>query len=139
MTPGLVVGSWVGADDPRIRFRTTELGQGSSTALPVTAAFFKQINKDPKYKAITDAKFGGVPASLQTRLQCDLYELNDGLVYNIQKSIFQRDSLIHADTTLKPPKETFLQTLYKRKLKLAAAQQRRDSIQAAQLLDGDPF
>lgn len=139
MTPKLVVGSWVGADDPRIRFRTTELGQGSSTALPVTAAFFKQINKDPQYKAITDAKFGNIPAPLQSRLQCDLYELNDGLVYNIQKSLFQRDSLIHADTTVKAPKETFLQTLYKRKLKLSAAQQRRDSIQAAQLLDGDPF
>jgi penicillin-binding protein 1A len=140
MTPGLVVGSWVGADDPRIRFRTTELGQGSSTALPITAAFFKQVNKDKQYKAITDAKFANVPQSLQERLHCDLYELNDGLIYDIQKSIFQRDSIIHADTTLKPPKETFLQTLYKRKLKLAAVQQRRDSIAAAaQLLDGDPF
>lgn len=140
MTPKLVIGTWVGADDPRIRFRTTELGQGSSTALPITAAFLKQVNKDTEFKSLSEAKFTNMPAPLQQRLHCDLYELNDGLVYDIQKSIFQRDSLIHADTTVKPPKETFLQTLYKRKLKIAAAQQRKDSIaHAAQLLEGDPF
>jgi penicillin-binding protein 1A len=60
-------------------------------------------------------------------------------VYSIQKSIFQRDSLIHADTTAKAPPETFLQTLYKRKLKIALAQQRRDSIaNAFEVLEGEP-
>lgn len=39
ITPNLVMGSWVGADDPRIRFRSTELGQGSNTALPITGYF----------------------------------------------------------------------------------------------------
>lgn len=128
MTPNLVIGTWVGADDPRIRFRRTDLGQGSSTALPITGVFMKQVNNDPKYKFISDAKFDPLPAAQQGRLDCDLYELSDNLILEIEKSIFQRDSLIQADTSVTPPPETFLQTIYNRKLKIKAAQQRRDSI-----------
>lgn len=127
-TPNLVVGTWVGADDPRIRFRRTDLGQGSATALPITGAFMKQINNDPKYKNITSAKFPALTAEMYKKLDCDLYELNDDLIYNIEQSIIKRDSTIAADTLAMPPPETFLQTLYKRKLKLAAAKQKRDSL-----------
>ncbi len=136
MTPNLVIGTWVGADDPRIRFRRTDLGQGSSTALPITAAFFKQVNKDESFKSITDAKFPKLTTDLQGRLDCDLYELSEDLIVEIEKSIFQRDSLIQADTSVKPP-ETFLQTIYKRKLKIRATQERKDSIASAlEILEG---
>jgi penicillin-binding protein 1A len=139
MTPELVVGTWVGADDPRVRFRTTELGQGSSTALPITGAFFKHVNRDPAFKSMKDAKFGPLPTSLHSSLDCDLYFLNNELIYDIQKSIFKRDSIIHADTSAIPPPETFLQTLYKRNLKIAAAQERRDSLaNALEVLEGEP-
>lgn len=127
-TPELVIGTWVGADDPRIRFRRTDLGQGSSTALPITAAFMKQVNTDPNYKALSSAKFPAPTSSIYQKLDCDLYELNDDLVYDIQQSIFKRDSTIAADTSVTAPPETFLQTLYKRKLKLSNAKQRRDSL-----------
>lgn len=131
MTPKLVIGTWVGADDPRIRFRRTDLGQGSSTALPITGVFLKQVNNDPTFKSITDAKFDQLPLTLQGKLDCDLYELSDDLILEIEKSIFQRDSLIQADTSVTAPPETFLQTIYKRKLKIKAAQQQRDSIASA--------
>jgi penicillin-binding protein 1A len=128
MTPHLVIGTWVGADDPRIRFRFTELGQGSSTALPITAAFLAQVNKDKKYKSITEAKFASLPPSMQQEMNCEVYYLNDSLVKKIERSIFQRDSIIHADTTAKAPPETFLQVLYKRKLRRVEAKQKRDSL-----------
>lgn len=131
MTPKLVIGTWVGADDPRIRFRRTDLGQGSSTALPITGVFLKQVNNDPTFKSITDAKFDQLPITLQGKLDCDLYELSEDLILEIEKSIFQRDSLIQADTSVTAPPETFLQTIYKRKLKIKAAQQQRDSIASA--------
>jgi|APTNR8051073442_1049403.scaffolds.fasta_scaffold00003_389 penicillin-binding protein 1A len=131
MTPKLVIGSWVGADDPRIRFRRTDLGQGSSTALPITGVFLKQVNSDPTFKSITDAKFDQLPLALQGKLDCDLYELSDDLILEIEKSIIQRDSLIQADTSVTVAPETFLQTIYKRKLKIKAAQQQRDSIASA--------
>lgn len=137
MTPNLVIGTWVGADDPRIRFRRTDLGQGSSTALPITAAFFKQVNRDETFKFITDAKFPKLTADLQGKLDCDLYELSDDLIIEIERSILQRDSTILADTSVAAPPETFLQTIYKRKLKIKASQERRDSIaNAVQIIVG---
>jgi penicillin-binding protein 1A len=131
ISPKLVIGTWVGADDPRIRFRRTDLGQGSSTALPITGVFLKQVNNDPTFKSITDAKFDQLSITLQGKLDCDLYELSEDLILEIEKSIFQRDSLIQADTSVTAPPETFLQTIYKRKLKIKAAQQQRDSIASA--------
>jgi penicillin-binding protein 1A len=72
--PKLVVGSWVGADDPRIRFRSTSLGQGSSTALPVVAKFMQQVNKDPQLKPISNAKFPKLSQQSQRELACALYK-----------------------------------------------------------------
>ena len=137
MTPNLVIGTWVGADDPRIRFRRTDLGQGSSTALPITGNFLKQINNDPNFKFISNAKFPALNSELQGKLDCDLYELSDDLIVDIELSIMKRDSIIQADTSVAPPPETFLQTIYKRKLKIKAAQERRDSLaNALQILEG---
>jgi len=121
MTPNLVVGSWVGADDPRIRFKYTELGQGSSTALPMVAYFLKRINQDTTFKKISQAKFKPLPSSLQMELDCDLYELSDELWEQIKHTVYKRDSLIQADTSVTPPNETFLEVLYKRKLKILKA------------------
>lgn len=134
-TPNLVIGSWVGADDPRIRFRSTLLGQGSSTALPITGYFLNQLNHDADFKAMTSERFPPLPADLRLKLDCDLYELSDDLWQEIAQSIFQRDSIINADTLAEPPKETFLQTLLKRKIKMMEAQQRRDSIAAQEQLE----
>ncbi|MEJ1240720.1 transglycosylase domain-containing protein [Chryseolinea sp. T2] len=121
MTPKLVIGTWVGADDPRIRFRLTELGQGSSTALPMAAFFLKQVNKDPEFKEISNAKFKPLPSQLSAELDCDLYELNADLMEQIRHTVEKRDSIIRADTTAKPPFETFLEVLYKRKMKIMRA------------------
>jgi penicillin-binding protein 1A len=123
MTPNLVIGTWVGADDPRIRFRSTLLGQGSNTALPMVAYFLKEVNKDEKYARISDAKFSPLPYSLRRNLNCDLYELNDNLWQQIEKTVYSRDSLKEVDSLAKLPPETFLQTLYKRKRKILLASQ----------------
>lgn len=128
ITPGLAIGSWVGADDPRIRFRRTDLGQGSSTALPITAIFLSQLNKDEKFKALTQAKFKPLPPVLQEELNCDLYHLNDSLIVRIEKSILKRDSIL-ADTSVAPPHEDYYMVLYKRMLKKRDAQRKRDSVE----------
>jgi penicillin-binding protein 1A len=121
ITPNLVMGSWVGADDPRIRFRYTELGQGSSTALPMVAHFLKRVNQDTTFKKISQAKFKPLPSDLQLELDCDLYELSYELWEQIKHTAYKRDSLIQADTSVTPPNETFLEVLYKRKLKIMKA------------------
>ncbi len=50
MSPGLVAGCWVGADDPGIHFRTITYGQGAYMALPIVGKFFNKIYQDPRYK-----------------------------------------------------------------------------------------
>ena len=137
MTPKLVMGAWVGADDPRIRFRNTELGQGASTALPITAYFMKQVNADKKFRTLSEAKFPAVPAALQKRLQCDLYEMDDMLKYEIEKMIDRRDSTIRADSTKTPPPESFLLVLYKRKMKILKTLQHLDSMKMIEIIEGN--
>ena len=70
VSPKLVVGVWVGADNPGIRFRSTSLGQGSSTALPVFAKFFENINTDSTYKDISEAKFPPPSQKVRVMLDC---------------------------------------------------------------------
>lgn len=121
MTPTLVMGAWVGADDPRIRFRSTYLGQGSNTALPVVAYFMDRINRDSTFRKLVDAKFPALPYALRRRLNCDLYELDEDLLRDIERSVWERDSIIQADTLSAPPPETFLQMLYRRKMRITLA------------------
>jgi penicillin-binding protein 1A len=70
ITPRLVIGSWVGADDPRLHFRSTTLGQGSATALPITAMFLQQVNQDKTLRDISRARFPALPAKLLAELDC---------------------------------------------------------------------
>jgi penicillin-binding protein 1A len=123
MTPNLVIGTWVGADDPRIRFRSTMLGQGSNTALPMVAYFLRDVNKDKKYSDLSEARFKPLPMALRRNMDCDLYEINDDLWQQIEKTVYSRDSLMQVDSLAKVPPETFLQTLYKRKRRIILASQ----------------
>ncbi len=72
--PKLIIGSWVGSDDPRIRFRSTSLGQGASTALPIVAKLLQLTNADKKLESITQAKFPTPSENLSNRLSCELYK-----------------------------------------------------------------
>jgi penicillin-binding protein 1A len=133
ITPKLVVGTWVGADDPRIRFRSTELGQGSSTALPMFAYFMREVNADPAFKDIADAKFPTISSEWYEKLDCDLYQLDSALIVRIQKEMALKDSIesTNQDTLATPRKESFLEFLYRRKLKIQLRNALQDSIQKA--------
>jgi penicillin-binding protein 1A len=52
ITPNLVAGCWVGADDPRVHFRTTTYGQGAYMALPIVGKFFYKTYHDKKYASL---------------------------------------------------------------------------------------
>lgn len=49
-TPNLVSGCWVGAEDRQVRFRSTALGQGANTALPIVALYLEKAYKYNKFK-----------------------------------------------------------------------------------------
>jgi penicillin-binding protein 1A len=52
--PNLVTGCWVGAEDRQVRFRSTNLGQGANTALPITGLFLKKLQDDKTIKLNRD-------------------------------------------------------------------------------------
>jgi penicillin-binding protein 1A len=74
ITPKLVVGAWVGGDDPSIRFRTTSLGQGARTALPLVGEFLKLARKDKSLDSVSNARFAALPERLQAKIDCDFYK-----------------------------------------------------------------
>lgn len=71
ITPELVTVSWVGTDDPRIGFRTTSIGQGANSALPVFALFLQQLNQDPDFNEITRAKFSPPSGEVVALMNCE--------------------------------------------------------------------
>ena len=70
ITPNLVMISWVGADHPQFRFRSTALGQGANTALPITALFLKSVNSDDELSYISKAKFSSLSYDLTEAMDC---------------------------------------------------------------------
>ena len=48
----LVVGAWVGGDDRSIHFRTTDMGEGAKTALPLVGTFLQKVYADPKFRSM---------------------------------------------------------------------------------------
>lgn len=57
ISPNLVTGCWVGADDPRVHFRTTTYGQGAYMSLPIVGKFFSKTYKDQRYAHLKTAQF----------------------------------------------------------------------------------
>jgi penicillin-binding protein 1A len=86
ITPKLVIGTWVGADDPRLHFKSTTLGQGSATALPIAAFFLQKVNQDKALADISRAKFPSLPPELEDELDCKTFKSD----LNIFERIFKK-------------------------------------------------
>jgi len=55
LTPDLVTGVWVGAEDMNVRFANTAFGQGANTGLPIFGYFMKKNYQDPSINlSVTD-------------------------------------------------------------------------------------
>ncbi len=50
VSPHLVVGSWVGAEERCVHFRTSALGEGGKTALPMFGLFMEKVINNPNYE-----------------------------------------------------------------------------------------
>ncbi|NLO02967.1 MAG: penicillin-binding protein [Bacteroidales bacterium] len=73
MTPSLVTGCWVGAEDPGIHFRSITYGQGAYTALPVVGKFFHKLYSDPRYKNLQNHHFPEMDPELIAGLDIPAY------------------------------------------------------------------
>ncbi len=86
ITPKLVIGTWVGADDPRLHFKSTSLGQGAATALPITAYFLQQVNSDKTLRDLSTARFPALSQELLDEMDCKTFKSD----LNIFQRIFKK-------------------------------------------------
>lgn len=76
ITPDLVSGTWTGAEDRMVHFRSTNLGEGANTALPIWALYMKKVYADPRLK-ISMGDFEAPPGGLSVVVDCDQYKKNN--------------------------------------------------------------
>ena len=74
ITPNLVTGCWVGADDPRVHFRTTTYGQGAYMALPIVGKFFHKTYLDSKFTYLKNSSFPEPEPDLLAMLNVPTYK-----------------------------------------------------------------
>ena len=77
ITPQLVAGVWTGCEDRDIHFRSTDLGEGANTALPIFAIFMKKVYADPSL-GITKNDFELPKGGNTTTLDCNQYQNSRG-------------------------------------------------------------
>lgn len=82
ITPKLVAVTWVGNDNHSIGFKTTGIGQGANSALPIFAKFYQKLNADAQFNAITNSKFETPSQEVIDDLNCDS-EKRDGFLKRI--------------------------------------------------------
>ncbi len=73
ITPQLVSGVWTGCEDRAIHFRSTNLGEGANTALPIFALFIKKVYADPSL-GIKKGDFSPPKGGSTITLDCDQYQ-----------------------------------------------------------------
>ncbi|MES2800251.1 MAG: transglycosylase domain-containing protein [Bacteroidota bacterium] len=70
LTPDLVTGVWVGAEDRSVRFRSMDWGQGARMALPIYGYYMQQVYKDPVI-AISTSDFRQPDNYDEERMKCN--------------------------------------------------------------------
>lgn len=73
LTPELVTGVWVGCEDRAAHFRSTALGQGANTALPIWGLYMKKVYEDPAIKVKKFAEFKR-PEKLNVEIDCAKFQ-----------------------------------------------------------------
>ncbi len=71
ITPNLVTVTWVGNDNHAIGFKTTALGQGANSALPIFAKFYQKLNEATEFDGITQAQFEHPSEQVIEDLDCE--------------------------------------------------------------------
>jgi len=76
ITPNMVCGAWVGGQSPLVRFRSTRLGQGAATALPIVGEFIRSSESKTATKALVGSRFPETDADVLHELICPIFVLN---------------------------------------------------------------
>lgn len=70
ITPKLVAGGWVGAEDRSVHFKSTTMGGGSNAVLPIWAEFMLQVYADSTLGITQEDEFI-VPEGMSAKIDCN--------------------------------------------------------------------
>jgi len=74
ITPQLVTGVWTGCEDRDIHFRSTRLGEGANSALPIFALFMKKVYANAALGIKKGVDFDAPKNGTNVILDCDQYK-----------------------------------------------------------------
>jgi penicillin-binding protein 1A len=87
VTPQLVTGVWTGCEDRDIHFRSTFLGEGANTALPIFALYMKKVYADPALGIKKNVDFDAPKTPLTITLDCDAYDQQEQGTNEVDKKL----------------------------------------------------
>lgn len=105
--PELVTVTWVGSDDHRIGFRSTSIGQGANSALPIFANFLQKLNSNDSYNSITESRFKDPSAEVIALMDCE-EQTRDGFF----KRLFSNSDKKERKSSGKEKKKGFFKRLF---------------------------
>ena len=76
LTPDMIVGVWVGGDNPQVRFRTLGAGQGARTAMPVFAKILQKVQSNNETARYASGSFS-IPSEIYDQLGCYDFKESD--------------------------------------------------------------
>jgi penicillin-binding protein 1A len=86
ITPQLVTGVWSGCEDRDIHFRSTRLGEGANSALPIFALFMKKVYADPTLGIKKNVDFDA-PKNASIAINCDVYKQQQQGTNDVDKKL----------------------------------------------------
>jgi penicillin-binding protein 1A len=87
ITPQLVTGVWSGCEDRDIHFRSTRLGEGANSALPIFALFMKKVYDDPSLGIKKNVDFDAPKNGVAVTFDCDAYKQQQPATNDVDKKL----------------------------------------------------
>ena len=118
--PRIVVGARVGANDPQVHFRTTALGQGANTALPIFGLFMQKCLRSDTYGAWAETAFPQPRAESLKELDAPAFKERLGLWERLRNDKTENVKPDKGDTTAVKERKGFFRRvgdLFKKKEK----------------------
>jgi penicillin-binding protein 1A len=86
-TPQLVTGVWTGCEDRDIHFRSTSLGEGANTALPIFALYMKRVYANPALGIKKNVDFDAPKTPIAITMNCDVYDQQEQGTNDVDKKL----------------------------------------------------
>lgn len=103
--PRIVVGIRVGANNSRIHFNSTSLGQGANMALPIFGLFMQECLQSSTYDYWANLSFPVPPVDAQKELEVPAFKENINILDRLTNQKLEKVKHKEADTETDQPKK----------------------------------